>query len=199
MNIESFKYYYPEKPQLININQPLFNKVSENDKWVAEYKYDGSRLQLHVIDNSYLFWSRHGKQLDYRPNIEMIDELNKLNLPSGYFLFDGELRHNKVKGVYNKIIIYDVFIWNNELLINKPFEYRRKILESVFKIEKEPLGITKQFNTNFNDIYNSVISNNEIEGLVMKNMNGKLNINTVSNQNSNWMLKVRKESSRYRF
>jgi len=199
MIITDFTYFYPEAPMLIHKDQPLFNEVSNNPNWIAEYKYNGCRLELHNFTNgNFEFWDRHHKKLSYNPNQEVSDALKQLPL-QGYNLFDGELRNNKVVGVRQKIILYDVFIWNGELLINKSFEYRRQILESILKVENEPLGITKQFPNNFDKVYDDAIKNEEIEGLVMKNKLGILNINRTSSKDSTWMLKVRKVTGRHKF
>ena len=46
IHISSFKYFYPERPRLLHVNQPLFESLSQNSAWVAEPKYNGSRLQF---------------------------------------------------------------------------------------------------------------------------------------------------------
>lgn len=199
MKLNKFTYFYPEKPRLITKDQSLFQLVSENSDWVAEKKYNGSRLQLHHINGNFHFWNRHNNKMAYTPTSEIINYLNSLNLPTGYNLFDGELRHNKVVGVRNKIILYDVFIWNGEVLLNKSFFERRKLLESILNVESEPIGITKQYKTDFFNLFNNTIKEEELEGLVIKKMFGKLNLSRTRNQESNWMLKVRKETNKHRF
>lgn len=199
MKIEQFTYFYPEKPKLIKKEQSLFQRVSNDDNWIAEFKYNGSRMLLHNFDGKFEFWNRHKNLLNFRPQPEMIQALKDANLPKGYNLFDGELRHNKVVGVRNKAILYDVFVWDGEVLLDKTFEQRREILENTFKCETEPLGITRQFEDNFDGCYDFALKNEELEGLVMKNLRGKLDISRTSNRPSMWMLKVRKETGRHRF
>ena len=134
----------------------------------------------------------------YSPDPELSDALHGLKL-SGYKLFDGELRHNKVKGIRHKIILYDVFIWNSELLIGKPFWFRRNILKGILKCDAEPLGIAKQYGSNFREIFHNVSQREEIEGLVIKSCQGKLALGRRSAIDSNWMWKVRKPNNSYRF
>jgi ATP-dependent DNA ligase len=195
MKIKKFCYFYPEKPRLVHIDQPLFSELSEYEHWIAERKYNGSRLQLHIAGDLQ-FWNRHGQKMDYQCTPEIGEAFSKI---AGYTLFDGELRHNKVQGVRDKIILYDVFIWRDELLIDKPFWYRRNILEYLFPVNGEPVGITEQFHESFPALFDDVIRDQEIEGLVMKNTRGMLNLGRTGNQESNWMYKVRRPNNSYRF
>jgi len=199
LNLNKLTYFYPEKPTLITLDQPLFQTVSDDPNWVAEFKYNGSRCELHNINGKFEFWDRHGKKLVFSPDENMLTALNSTKFPSGYNLFDGELRHNKVIGVRNMLVLYDVHIWNGEVLINKSFEYRRALLESVLSIGTKPLSITQQFNTDFDATYKLAVLNDELEGLVMKNLKGNLDISRTSNRTSTWMLKVRKKTGRHKF
>jgi len=198
MQLNNFTYFYPEKPFLMSIEQDLFNEINNNKNWIAEKKYNGIRLQLHYINGQFMFWNRHGAKIKYNPDSNLLKELNKIEL-SGYWLFDGELRNNKIKGINNKIMIYDVFIANNDLLINKPFIERRQILESIFKVDAEPLGLTRQYNGDFKDLFNKVIVEEEIEGLVFKKLTGLLKLSRRIGNKSSWMYKVRKPTKNYRF
>ena len=130
IHINSFKYFYPERPRLLHVDQPLFDQLSQNPSWVAEPKYNGSRLQLHVINGAFHFWNRHQEPLVYTPSREVLDSLRSLDL-KGYWLFDGEMRHNKTKGIKHQIVLYDVFIANGELLNAKPFWWRRQIMAGI--------------------------------------------------------------------
>jgi len=201
MKLKSFMYFYPEKPKLMHVDQL---GILPPKQWVGELKYNGTRLQLHCnftagrLNCPYQFWNRHEQELDYTPTPEISDILHALPI-DGYTLFDGELRHNKTIGVRNKIIIWDVFILNGELLVGMEFRERRKILEGMFKVNGEPVGITEQYHVGFKQVFESVISEDEIEGLVLKNVQGKLSLGRRSAVDSNWMFKVRKPSGRYKF
>ena len=206
MKIKKFKYFYPEKPVLMNIEQESFEDMSNDTEWVAELKYNGQRCCLHILDGKVEFWGRHGKKLKYNddPDATMVAYLAK-KFPRGYFLFDAELRHNKTVGVRDKLVIWDVFIFRDELLNKEQYWTRRAILESRleplgFNIdEKETVKLIEQYPTDFAEVYDRVIKNDEIEGLVIKNLRGKFNIGRASASDSNWMYKVRKPSGRYAF
>lgn len=195
MNLKSFMYFYPEKPTLSHIDQIGLYSSRE---WVAEKKYNEQRLQLHCLNGGFQFWNRHEKELSYNPTQEIIDSLRSIPL-TGYTLFDGGLRHNKTIGVRNKVIIFDIFILNGKLLVGKPFHERRKILEDMFTVNAEPVGLIEQYRIGFKKLFETVIEDPEIEGLVIKNLNGKLALGRRNGADSNWMVKVRKPSGRYNF
>ena len=203
MKIKEFKYFFPEKPVLISIDQPLFEELSNNPDWVAEPKYNGNRCPLWIIDGDVQFWGRHGKLLKYNsdPDPEMVAIL-KRKFPKGVFLFDSELRHNKVKGIRNKLIIWDVFIWINELLNHLQYWSRRAILELKFEgNSNDKVALIRQHSTDFKENFLAYANDptDEFEGLVLKNVHGMLNIGRTSASDSRWMWKVRKPSGRYKF
>lgn len=218
MKIKTFKYFYPEKPVLMQIIQAEFEEMSNNPQWIAEPKYNGARCEVHLFYGEVEFWDRHGKRLDFDSNPlykEGRDKIKKILVRAfgkvGYFLFDGELRHNKVTGIQCKLVLWDCFIFNHELLNKLPYWARRD------KLENKTIGTTKsfshnddsviliaQYKDNFKKVYEDCISGvygdpDEFEGLVMKNVNGKLNLGRVSGSPSNWMFKIRKATNRHRY
>jgi ATP-dependent DNA ligase len=203
MQINSFTYFFPERPGLIHIEQPLFSRLSEDPRWIAEPKYNGSRLELHRLPSGiWQFWNRHGERFAFVAIQELVDALLAMPLEAEkYYLFDAELRHNKTKGVRQKIVIYDCFIFANGLLTGVPFEDRRGILETLEKDGGgyECLTIAPQYPGDFRAVYDELTPDPEIEGLVMKNLGGKLSLGRKRAVDSAWMMKVRKPSNSYRF
>jgi len=188
LKFTEFKYFYPERAGLIHKDQPMFETLSKDPNWIAEPKYNGSRLELHHLpDNSWEFWNRHGQKMSYTPSPELLEDLNGLNL-KGYWILDGELRHNKVKGIRNKIVIYDVFMVEGNLLVSIPFQDRRLILETLFKYYGPDVGdildLAPQFDSNFRQHFDRYLDDEEIEGLVIKNLKGKLNLGRTGPQKS---------------
>ena len=198
-------YLYPEKPKLISIDQPLFQKLSDDPKWVAEPKYNGSRLILVVNGKNIELWNRHGERFSYAPNDELQNTLKDFaGFTHGLCMFDGELRHNKVSGIRHKIVLWDVFMWNGKLLTatyHDRREHFNRLPEPIHLLTRNDgsltaaYGIGKDFRPNF-DFWTQ---DPEIEGLVLKNLNGKLNLSRTAGQPSNWMFKVRRPSNSYRF
>ncbi len=218
MKIKKFKYFYPEKPVLLQITQDEFTEMSTSPKWVAEPKYNGSRCVVHILDGKVEFWDRHGKTLDFNSNPlykDGRDKIIEILLSAfgkvGYFVFDGELRHNKVTGIQNKLVLWDCFIYDHELLNKQPYWVRRsKLVEAGLVIEDyaieetEPVSLIKQWKHHFKTVYDEYVAGHwghpdEFEGVVLKNVNGKLNLGRVSGSQSNWMFKVRKQTGRHRY
>jgi ATP-dependent DNA ligase len=202
MQINAFTYFYPEKPGLIHIDQKLFTSLSMNPAWVAEPKFNGKRLELHRLPSGkWLYYNRHGEPMTYTPTPELSRELEAFNL-TGYWLFDGELRDRKVKGVRDKITLYDVFIAEGELLTGATFADRRGILETLFHYSGPYTGnleLADQYPGDFRAVYDLLTPDPEIEGLVMKNLGGKLDLGRKRAANSGWMFKIRKPSNSYHF
>jgi ATP-dependent DNA ligase len=197
MKLNKCTYFYPEKPVLISCQQPLFGILNNKSGVTAEKKYNGIRLQLHCLpDGTFQFWGRHGEKLKYSPNSDILESLEKLPL-NGYNVFDGELRHNKVQGTQHKIVLYDTFIYQDQLLNNRPFWYRRGVLEGL--VFTETISLIKQYDDDFLALFNKVIKNPEIEGLVLKSKAGMLDLGRQAGANSKWMWKVRRPSKNYKF
>jgi len=212
MLIKRFKYFYPEKPFLIQIGQDEFKQMSSNPKFVAEPKINGSRCEVHIMDGKVEFWDRHGKRLDFDRNPlykDMRDKIKDILINTfgkiGYFLFDGELRHNKVKGIQGKLILWDCFIYASEFLNKLPYWARRSKIEEKMKVDtNDPVTLIRQWKNHFKTVYDEYVSGkwgdpDEFEGVVIKNVNGKLNLGTSSGSPSNWMFKVRKQTGRHRY
>jgi len=140
--------------------------------------------------------------MNYTPSQEVQEALDGLRL-AGYWLFDGELRHNKVKGVRHRVVLYDVFIADGSLLLGAPFRDRRGLLEVLFHYcgpdDGFALDLAPQYDTGFREVFTRVIQDEELEGLVIKNLAGKLNLGRNRAVDSAWMWKVRKPSGRYNF
>jgi ATP-dependent DNA ligase len=198
MKFDTFTYFYPEKPVLIDKNQSLFQMFSKSPDWVAERKYNGNRLELHYFEGKFQFWNRYGGAFKrFEAGKELLDILNKLPL-KGYCIFDGELRNNKVIGIKQKIMLFDVFMWDGEL-VTAPFKNRRQMLADMIPVDGDPVGIPYQFATDFPKVFEEVIKDAEIEGLVMKKLSGTLGISRKANNDSRWMYKVRRPGSTYQF
>jgi ATP-dependent DNA ligase len=214
INFKDFIYFYPEKPVLLLKDTEEFNKLSKDPDYICEPKFNGSRCQLHLIDGVAHFWDRHGKELSYNTNAlyvegrkKIVDKLIRLLGSEGYYLFDCELRHNKVEGVQNKLVIFDIHIFKNKFLNRLTFRERRDILEKIFDIPEKFIDtcpesivhLIKQYPIRFEEIFNHYSKFDEFEGVVIKNLNGKLNLGRTASKKSMWMFKVRKQTGRHRW
>jgi ATP-dependent DNA ligase len=201
--INTFAYFFPERPGLIHIDQGLFTSLSMNPAWIAEPKYNGSRLLLHRLPSgNWEFWNRHKERFNYTPSPEVAAALADLPLLEGeYYLFDGELRHNKTVGVRHKIVLYDCLISQGELMTPHPFRWRRHVLEVLAHImcDDRIISIAPQYPDHFREVFDELTPDPEVEGLVIKRLDGKLNLGRTRAVNSTWMFKVRKPNNSYHF
>ena len=198
------RIFYPPKPTLISIDQPLFEKLDRDPNVIAELKYNGTRLVFQCFPLTSFspieFWNREGSQLKYAPSKGLLSNLRSLNW-KGYCVLDGELLHTKVKSTKHHIVFFDVIVWNGEEVTQKRFSERRKILEAAFQVDKlfDNLYPAPQWKTGFRLLYNEMIKIDYIEGLVMKRLDAKMVLGKSSSPVVATMWKVRKPTRNYRF
>ena len=111
--------------------------------------------------------------------------------------------------VFNhKFVIFDQIVLNNEYLLDSTFEERIKIIESLYKPIDETeflykisdnIYMVKTFYKDFEKIYNKLIEIDMFEGLVMKRLNGKLEMGRREKNNVSTQLKVRKPTKNYSY
>lgn len=185
------QYFYPEQPRRPADGLALLDQLSADPDWVAEPKYHGNRLQLYRIDGEWQFWNRHKGRMKYVPSPEVLTALNALEL-DGLWHFDGELRHNKVKGIRHQIALYDVLVVEGETAIYPCFGERRALLEELFSGRNQgPLTLTPQFTAGFRTVFEQFRPDQEIEGLVLKNLRGERQLSPYCGTPSRWMWKVK--------
>jgi ATP-dependent DNA ligase len=185
------QYFYPEQPRRPEDGPALLDLLSADPDWVAEPKYHGNRLQLYYLDGKWQFWNRHGSRMAYVPSPEVLTALNALKL-EGLWHFDGELRHNKVKGVRHQIVLFDLFMVAGEPAIYPCFGERRLGLETLIGDRLSgPLSLAPQCATDFGTVFEQFRQDQEIEGLVLKNLRGERQLSPFCGTPSRWMWKVK--------
>jgi len=210
------KIYYPPKPILITIDQPLFSALELRTDVVAELKYNGDRLIEQRFElNRYEFWNRHGEQMKkFRPADELLAQLDKIRW-EGNCVLDGELLHFKKKETKNHIVIFDVYLWNGSPTTGISFRERRGLLNRVAfcntaylpldssVIDEHYLELAPQWKGGvkgcFRAVYEEAIKRDEIEGLVIKSLDAKVTLGNSDSPVVPYMFKVRKSCKNYRF
>ena len=199
-------YYYPNRPFLIPPDSEMVQQKSDDPNWDAEIKWGGDRLGLWKTKeqfpkqfSSFVFWNRQNEIFKkYEPSPELLDELNSLELPFETAL-DGELLHFKTRNYKHCIVFYDAYIVGDQRCVVE-LRNRRDIMASYFKARKFKLiHMAEQFQTDFKQHFDKVIVDDEKEGLVMKDKNGKIQWNTVKSPDVAWQLKIRKPEKNYKF
>jgi ATP-dependent DNA ligase len=194
-------YFYPAKPKLITLRQPLFQKLNSDPNFIAELKYNGDRLELITPDGGKTFewWNRHGSRFHFTPSKRLLETSASLRL-KGICQLDGELIDHKTKDVKDTAMLFDVIVYNGQVLVNRTLEERKEILwdvfgkpEEVFDMPEEGVNMTPQWPAGeFQDVYDLYTKVKWIEGLVMKDLKAKLIVGRTSCPVVTTMYKVRK-------
>ncbi len=174
-------------------------------------------------------WSRHSDLLKYDLSASLRDEiiqvLDMLGCEkAGWHLLDGGLLHSKHAAIKNTIVIWDILVHNSEWLLGRTYQDRYSILHLGCSIEDwtfsgHPFG--KKFtdhifmpinweSDNWDIVWRMVEQVNEphtangdikpvLEGLVYKDMEGKLEIGLSENNNDSWMARSRVKTGRHEF
>ena len=174
-----------------SFDKKLINYVKESNSYFFEYKWDGIRVQIVVIDNKVKIYSRSGDDISNSfPEIKI--QSKKL------IIFDGEMlvgknkeplpfnqlqkrinKKNPSKALLNSlpsfVKVYDILYINGIDIRNKDLFERRKILENWFKVNKNNnLDLSELVNyyseKKLKETYDKFLY---IEGLMIKNKSSK--------------------------
>jgi len=209
MIYDKYLYYYPPRPELKIPSESI--ETFDNGGFLAQPKLNGSCCELYVGPDSVTQKGRHNNTLSNYTlsNREINDIFNngKWNLIVGEYMNKSKKDENNI--VFNhKFVIFDQIVLNNEYLLDSTFEERIKIIESLYKPIDETeflykisdnIYMVKTFYKDFEKIYNKLIEIDMFEGLVMKRLNGKLEMGRREKNNVSTQLKVRKPTKNYSY
>ena len=163
----------------------------------AEYKYDGFRMLINKKNDSIALYTRRLENVTKQfPDIV---EVVKKNIKANSCIIDSEIvgynpKTKKympfqaisqrirrkyeidrlVKELPVEIKAFDIVLYNDEDLINSPFEKRSKLLKKIVKSEKYKITTSDQLITNkvseVRKFYAKAIKDNQ-EGMILKNLN----------------------------
>lgn len=207
----NFRYVYPPRPK--NAVSPDDLNFWDSGSLIAQPKLNGSNTVIFTNGEDLLVMNRHGQRLT---NFNLSKaELSEIYRGDGeWMVINGEYMNksqsDENKKVFNhKLVIFDILVYNGEYLLGSTFEDRVSLLDDVYGVnesEKDYLySITenvyrvKSYKTGFNDLYNSLIEIDMIEGLVMKRRNAKLEIGNTELNNVKSQLKCRKPTKNYKY
>jgi DNA ligase-1 len=193
--IERFEInlFNPIRPMLadrVKSEQEAIEKLG--NKFAAEYKLDGERVQLHIEGDNVALFSRSLENISsYYPDI--IEKIPKainankiileaeavaINENTGEFLPFQELMHRRRKYKIEKAVskypitvnFFDVLYYNGKSCLELTYEERRKLLEKIVKEDNFAKNVPMTIVTNENEIEevleNSI--NSGCEGLMLK-------------------------------
>jgi len=214
--IKKFKIslFSPIRPMLadrVKSEKEAIKKMSE--RFAAEYKLDGERVQIHKQANEVVLFSRRLENItQYYPDI--VDNVKKslgvnegvfeaeivpVNENTGEFLPFQELMHRRRKHKLEKAIsqypitvnFFDVLYFDKKDCLNLEYSERRKILEKLVKeddfLKLVPMLLVKNENEIEDFLENSI--NSGCEGLMLKTLDAPYRAGA---RGSNW-LKLKRE------
>jgi len=214
--IETFqiKLYNPIRPMLaerVKSEDEAIEKLG--DKFAAEYKLDGERVQLHVKGEKVVLFSRSLENItSYYPDIvekitKLIDakevvleaEAVAINESTGEYLPFQELMHRRRKYKVEKAVseypisvnFFDVLYLDGDSCLGMSYIKRRKILEKIIKEDDFAKNVTMSIVTNQDEIEefleNSI--NAGCEGLMLKMLDKPYQ----AGSRGNYWLKLKRE------
>jgi len=206
--------FSPIRPMLadrVKSEKEAIKKMSE--RFAAEYKLDGERVQIHKQANEVVLFSRRLENItQYYPDIvENIKkslsvnegvfeaEIVPVNENTGEFLPFQELMHRRRKYKLEKAILqypitvnfFDILYFDKKDCLNLEYSERRKILEKLVNeddfLKLVPMLIVKNENDVEDFLENSI--NSGCEGLMLKTLDAPYRAGA---RGSNW-LKLKRE------
>lgn len=209
--------FNPVMPMLadrVRSKHEAMEKMSGGSGFVAEYKLDGERVQIHIDNGKVMLFSRSLEEISgYYPDIverisEMISantaileaEAVAVNEKTGAFLPFQELMHRRRKYKIEKAVtqypiavnFFDVLYFNSESCLDMSYKDRRRVLEKIVQDTGDfsrhiPMTPIKGVDT-IEEFLESGI-NAGSEGLMLKTLDGSYR---AGSRGSNW-LKLKRE------
>ena len=206
------QFLYPPRPRG-RIPHSELNRYERSGKWLAQRKYNGTRNLIHITpDRRVVFWNRHGVQHKrYNLTNSVIEEILSLNLKRGeeYWL-DSEIL-NKLSGVDNRIVFYDV-LQAGRYLFGRPNQLMRldmlaKICHNPEKLSSDGIGLyvspsillAENFFGDFENRFREAEEIDILEGLVLRKQKSSLDNFGEKEYEVGWQIRCRKPHKNYIF
>jgi hypothetical protein len=180
----------PKDP--LNPKPDYLNSLEASGKWVAEQKWNGDNILINTNKPKEI-WNRHKALLTrYKMNDEVQKELLSLYPPDT--LINGELMNNHTKDTKDLIIVHCIMILSGVMV--RTWGDSRRLLDRVQS--GKYFQISRVWTKGFWDLYQTA-DGKTIEGIILKDPNGKLVFSTTPIKDVPWMLKIRKPCKKYQF
>lgn len=184
-------YYYPNRPTLIPPDKTFIDNLEKTGSYRAERKYNGDNV---LVNTSTLeFWNRTKERHRYIPNDQMKEELS---LWPKQTILNAELMNYRTKTTKNAIIVHCIMVWKGKPLIGKTWGDSRDLLDQC--PSGKSVQISQLYQSGFWDLFQTA-DGIEIEGIILKQLLGKLIYSTTPIDDVSYMFKVRKPCKKYQF
>jgi hypothetical protein len=208
MEYNEFSYIAPPRAEAkIPVGMlPLY----EEGGWLAQIKKNGTNSVIFVPPDRVPYaYNRHGE----RHKAWEFDEESAhffARLPGkNWWVFNAELLHNKVSGgPRNTNYLHDVLVHDGTYLLGRSYAERYGLLYKTFRryVKREEYAyrvlnaqtwLATCLTESFKKIFKEKLSEEEDEGLILKNPGGLLA--TTDGKGAPWMAKIRKPAKNFGF
>ena len=207
-----YSYLYPPRPKHKIDPDNLCN--FDNNIFLAQPKLNGSCCLVFTNGEEVIIKNRHKNDFS---NFK-IDKQEFLKIFRGtnskWSVYVGEYMNKSQKDEKNKIwnqkfVIFDILVFDNNLLIKNNYFERQQLLENLYPNNQTKPLLHEITNTiwrvdnifsNFKEMFDNIIKYQMFEGLVLKKKNSILRDPLrLPENNCNSMLKCRKPTKNYNY
>lgn len=185
--------------------------------FIAQYKYNDIRTLIFIVNGTGIELTTRKREphKEYRLTSAMTRALLSLNLDhSKNHVLDGGILRHVLIGKAQPIILWDILVHNDDYLLGTRYQERYELLASICGDPKSPEAITGHqigleiapvlwlapvFRSNFYARYEETLRLDFLEGVILKNPNGKLERSLRAQNNTSWQIKARKPRPGYSF
>lgn len=208
-NYTSYKYIWPPRPEN-KISSSSLQKFDDQNLFLAQPKLNGSSMQVYTDGSSLHTMTRHKTVISHKMNEQ---ELKNLHRGNGWIVLCGEYMNknntdeNK-KSWNHKFVIFDILVYEGQHLLKSTFAERQELLKKLYPDNPVKLYLHQilencfrvhSITSGFLKSYDHMIPYQMYEGLVLKQINGKLEAGLSEQNNVRTQLKCRKQTKNYAF
>jgi ATP-dependent DNA ligase len=209
MEYTKYKYIFPPRPK--NAVPKTALPTYDNDSYMAQYKFNGSNCVIMMNSTDVRIMNRHSQPMS---NFKIKDDIRKLYIGDNWIVLNGEYMNKSKKDecgkVFNqKLILFDILVYDGKYLVGKTFEERYNLLHSLFDkipsdkpyIDKlnDSVYLIKNIDGNICSEYEDITKVDMIEGLVVKRKKAPLEMGLNELNNVKFQIKCRKPTKLYQY
>ena len=207
------QFLYP--PRAEHRIQPQSVGDFDNGQYIGQPKFDGSNTAVAISETTVVAKERHNTFFAIPPKFDF----KALHRGKGHMCITGEfMNKSKLDGSgqpFKGFCIWDITAFDGLILIGSTPEERIELLkllypplfgavsyggiDYMYKTDVPGIYRANNFYAYFSDIYETLSKIDMIEGFMLNRKNGKLEMMSREQNNTGWVLKVRKPTQNYLF
>lgn len=203
-------YIYPPRPE-VKLPPASLGSFERMRRFMAQPKLNGSCAVVYIDDDGVKVWNRHKEHF---ASMKLdLDELAQLRRGNGLTVLVGEYMNKSQKDEHdevwnNKFVVFDVLVHESKHLVGTTFEERYDMMIEWWPNNFEKLylhGISDNcyrvgaVTEDFEGVFDDIVDYGMYEGLVLKDLRGKLEVGSSKKNTSSSQFKCRKPTKNYNF